>query len=121
VFAVTSQTMILAPILPRVAEQLRVSEARLSVVATGYAVAVALVAVVAGLVSDRVGRRRIMLAGAGIGGEMAGGAYALSGYASNAALAAVTSIVIALLVWRMLPDTGPGSGDEKQVDAGRDA
>jgi predicted MFS family arabinose efflux permease len=65
VFAVTSQTMILAPILPRIAEQLRVSEARLSVVATGYAVAVAAVAVVAGPVSDRYGRRRMLLAGAG--------------------------------------------------------
>ena len=64
VFSVTSQTMILAPILPRIAEQLRVSEARLSVVATGYAVAVAAVALVAGPVSDHVGRRRMLLAGA---------------------------------------------------------
>ncbi|HEX8904965.1 MAG TPA: MFS transporter [Longimicrobiaceae bacterium] len=65
VFAVTSQAMILAPILPAVARQLRVSEARLSAVAAGYSVAVAAVALVAGPVSDRVGRRAMLLAGAG--------------------------------------------------------
>ncbi|HEY0151317.1 MAG TPA: MFS transporter, partial [Longimicrobium sp.] len=64
VFSVTTQTMILAPILPRVAEQLRISEGRVAFISTGYSVAVALVAVVAGPVSDRVGRRRMLLAGA---------------------------------------------------------
>jgi predicted MFS family arabinose efflux permease len=64
VFSVTTQTMILAPILPRVAEQLRISEGRVALISTGYSVAVALVAVVAGPVSDRVGRRRMLLAGA---------------------------------------------------------
>jgi predicted MFS family arabinose efflux permease len=64
VFSVTTQTMILAPILPRVAEQLHISEGRVAWISTGYSVAVALVAVVAGPVSDRVGRRRMLLAGA---------------------------------------------------------
>ena len=64
VFSVTTQTMILAPILPRVAEQLRISEGRVAYISTGHSVAVALVAVVAGPVSDRVGRRRMLLAGA---------------------------------------------------------
>lgn len=64
VFSVTTQTMILAPILPRVAEQLRISEGRVAWISTGYSAAVALVAVVAGPVSDRVGRRRMLLAGA---------------------------------------------------------
>ncbi|HEX8241976.1 MAG TPA: MFS transporter, partial [Longimicrobium sp.] len=65
VFAVTSQAMILAPILPRVSRQLHVSEARLSAVAAGYSVAVAVVALVAGPISDRVGRRVMLLAGSG--------------------------------------------------------
>lgn len=56
--------MILAPILPRIAEQLRVPEARLGLLVTGYSVAVATVALVAGPVSDKVGRRRMLLAGA---------------------------------------------------------
>jgi predicted MFS family arabinose efflux permease len=65
VFAVTSQSMILAPILPTVARQLRVGEARLAAVAAGYSLAVAAVALVAGPVSDRFGRRAMLLAGSG--------------------------------------------------------
>lgn len=64
VFSVTSQTMILAPILPRIAEQLHVPESRLGLLVTGYSVAVAAVAVIAGPVSDKLGRRRMLLAGA---------------------------------------------------------
>ncbi len=64
VFAVTSQFMILAPILPRISEQLRIPEARLGGLVTGYSVAVGVVALLAGPVSDRVGRRRMLLAGA---------------------------------------------------------
>ncbi|HEU4562359.1 MAG TPA: MFS transporter, partial [Longimicrobium sp.] len=63
VFAVTSQAMILAPILGTVARQLRVGEARLAAVAAGYSLAVAAVALVAGPVSDRFGRRAMLLAG----------------------------------------------------------
>lgn len=66
VFSVTSQTMILAPILPRISEQLGVPEGRLGLLVAGYAVAVASVALVAGPVSDRWGRRRMLLAGAGV-------------------------------------------------------
>jgi len=44
VFAVTSQAMILAPILPRMSEQLGIPLARLGTLVTGYAVAVAGVA-----------------------------------------------------------------------------
>ncbi|HEV2147967.1 MAG TPA: MFS transporter, partial [Longimicrobiaceae bacterium] len=64
VFAVTSQAMILAPILPRIAEQLRVPVTRLGLLVTAYSVAVAAVALVAGPVSDKVGRRRMLLVGA---------------------------------------------------------
>lgn len=64
VFSVTTQTMILAPILPRVAEQLRMPAGRVAWIGTGYSLAVAVVAVVAGPVSDRLGRRRMLLGGA---------------------------------------------------------
>lgn len=64
VFSVTSQTLIMAPLLPRIAEQLRVPEGQLGALVTGYALAVAAVALIAGPVSDRVGRRRMLLAGA---------------------------------------------------------
>lgn len=65
VFSVSSQFMVIAPILPRIAEQLRVPAARLGPLVSGYAVAVGVVAVLMGPVSDRVGRRRMLLLGTG--------------------------------------------------------
>lgn len=63
VFAVSSQFLIVAPLLPRIAEQLDVPAARLSLLITGYAVAVGAVALWMGPVSDRLGRRRMLLLG----------------------------------------------------------
>lgn len=63
VFSVSSQHMIIAPLLPRIGEQLGVPEPRLSMLVTGYSVAVGIVAVVMGPISDRLGRRRMLLAG----------------------------------------------------------
>jgi predicted MFS family arabinose efflux permease len=63
VFSVSSQFLIIAPTLPRIAEQLGVSPARLSPLVTGYALAVGGVALLMGPVSDRFGRRRMLLMG----------------------------------------------------------
>ena len=63
VFSVSSQFLVIAPLLPRMVEELAVPAASLSVLVSGYALAVGLVAVVMGPVSDRVGRRRMLLAG----------------------------------------------------------
>ncbi|HEX8276718.1 MAG TPA: MFS transporter [Longimicrobiaceae bacterium] len=95
VFAVTSQALILAPILPRMSEQLGIPLARLGMLVTGYAVAVAAVALVAGPVSDRVGRRRMLLAGA-------------AAMAAGLALHALADGFAALLAVRVL--TGAGGG-----------
>lgn len=65
VFAVSSQFLVIAPILPRIAEQLEVGVSRLSGLVAGYALAVGLVAVVMGPVSDRLGRKRMLLMGTG--------------------------------------------------------
>ncbi len=64
VFGSASQVMILAPILPRISEELGVSVAALGTLATTYAVSLGLFALVTGPISDRIGRRRILLAGA---------------------------------------------------------
>lgn len=95
VFAVTSQALILAPILPRMSEQLGIPLARLGTLVTGYAVAVAAVALMAGPVSDRVGRRRMLLAGA-------------AAMAAGLALHALADGYAALLAVRVL--TGAGGG-----------
>ena len=63
VFSVTSQVMMVAPILPRIARELRVPEFQLASLVTGYSVAVAVVALCMGPVSDRVGRRLMLLVG----------------------------------------------------------
>lgn len=95
VFAVTSQAMILAPVLPRIAEQLDLPLARLGTLVAGYSVAVAGVALLAGPVSDRVGRRRMLLAGA-------------AAMAVGLALHALAGGYPALLAVRVL--TGAGGG-----------
>ena len=63
VFSFASQVMIIAPILPRIAEQLSVTTGLLGTLITAYAFAVGIFALVAGPVSDRVGRRRMLLFG----------------------------------------------------------
>lgn len=66
VFAASSQVMIVAPIIPRIAEELHVGKSTLGLLITIYAVVVGLFALVAGPISDRYGRRRILLAGSGL-------------------------------------------------------
>lgn len=66
VFASSSQIMIIAPILPRISEQLAVSEALLGILVTAYAVMVGICALITGPISDKIGRRRILLMGTGL-------------------------------------------------------
>ncbi|WP_441001231.1 MFS transporter [Fodinibius sp. SL11] len=66
VFAASSQIMIIAPILPRISEQLAVSEALLGTLVTAYAVMVGICALITGPISDKIGRRKILLIGTGI-------------------------------------------------------
>ena len=63
VFAASSQVIIVSPILPEIARALSVPEAHLGWVVTSYAACLAVFALLAGPVSDRIGRRRILLAG----------------------------------------------------------
>ena len=63
VFSSASQVMILGPILPRISEQLGVEIAVLGTLVTAYALAVGVFALVTGPISDRFGRRRVLLVG----------------------------------------------------------
>lgn len=65
VLAASSQVMIVAPILPQIGEALEVPEALLGTLITGYAVALSAMALIAGPISDRIGRRSILLYGTG--------------------------------------------------------
>jgi multidrug resistance protein len=63
IFSASSQIMIIAPILPVIRDQLAMPEHLMGLLVTSYAVMVGIVAILAGPVSDRVGRRRVMLIG----------------------------------------------------------
>jgi predicted MFS family arabinose efflux permease len=65
-FSASSQVIIIAPILPRIGEALAVTDALLGTLVTVYAVMLAVFALVTGPVSDRVGRRVVLLAGCGV-------------------------------------------------------
>ncbi len=63
VFAASSQIMIISPILPRIGEQLNINETLQGTLVSAYAILVGLMALVMGPISDKIGRRRILLYG----------------------------------------------------------
>jgi len=65
VLASSSQVMIVAPILPRIGEALSISPALGGTLVTGFALSLSLLALVIGPISDRVGRRPVLLLGTG--------------------------------------------------------
>ena len=79
VFTAASQTIIITPILPVIGEELAVGDRWLGTLVQVYSWALAAAALFMGPVSDRIGRRRVLLIGAG---SMAG-ALALHGLATS--------------------------------------
>jgi len=63
VFSSASQTMIISPILPMIGAQLSIPDARLGTLVSAYSLMVGVFAILAGPVSDKVGRRRILMLG----------------------------------------------------------
>ncbi len=66
VFSASSQIMIISPILPRIGEELGIAESVLGTLVSAYAIMVGTFAIISGPVSDKIGRRRILLLGSGI-------------------------------------------------------
>ncbi len=66
VFSASSQIMIITPILPQIGEELGIGESALGTLVSAYAIMVGLCAIAAGPVSDKIGRRRILLLGTGV-------------------------------------------------------
>jgi len=65
VFSSASQTMIISPILPMIGDELGIPDAALGTLVSAYSLMVGVFAILAGPVSDRFGRRRILLLGCG--------------------------------------------------------
>lgn len=63
VFAASSQVMIISPILPRIGIELNTSESLLGNLVTVYASMIGLFAIIMGPLSDKIGRRKILLLG----------------------------------------------------------
>jgi len=63
VFAASSQVMIIAPILPKIGAELGTSESLLGNLVTVYATMLGLCAISVGPLSDKIGRRKILLIG----------------------------------------------------------
>jgi predicted MFS family arabinose efflux permease len=65
VFSASSQIMIVAPMLPQIGRALQIPETIQGTLVSAYALMVGVCALVVGPVSDKVGRRRVLLAGTG--------------------------------------------------------
>jgi predicted MFS family arabinose efflux permease len=63
VFSSAGQTMIISPILPQIGDDLAIADAVLGTLVTAYSLMVGLFAILSGPVSDKFGRRRILLLG----------------------------------------------------------
>jgi predicted MFS family arabinose efflux permease len=66
VFSSASQIMIISPILPQIGRDLDIADSVLGTLVSAYAVMVGVFAIISGPISDKIGRRRILLLGAGI-------------------------------------------------------
>jgi len=66
VFSSASQIMIISPILPRIGEELQISDAVLGTLVSAYALMVGIFAIISGPISDKIGRRQILLWGTGV-------------------------------------------------------
>lgn len=63
VFAASSQVMIISPILPTIGAELNTSESLLGNLVTVYATMIGVFAIIMGPLSDKIGRRKILLIG----------------------------------------------------------
>ncbi|HSG50325.1 MAG TPA: MFS transporter [Longimicrobiales bacterium] len=66
VFAASSQIMIISPILPLIGAELDIADSVLGTLVSAYALMVGVFAIISGPISDKIGRRRILLLGTGI-------------------------------------------------------
>ena len=66
VFSASSQLMIVVAMLPEIGKQLQVSDARQGWLVSSYALMVGVFALVIGPISDKIGRRKVLLTGTGL-------------------------------------------------------
>lgn len=62
-FSASSQVIIISPILPNISAELSIPEAQLSLLVTAYAILLGIFALITGPISDKIGRRKVLLIG----------------------------------------------------------
>ncbi|MEM8484732.1 MAG: MFS transporter [Bacteroidota bacterium] len=62
-FSASSQVIIISPILPNISAELGIAEARLSWLVTSYAILLGIFALIIGPISDKIGRRLVLMIG----------------------------------------------------------
>jgi predicted MFS family arabinose efflux permease len=82
VFAASSQIMIISPILPEIGTELGIADSMLGTLVSAYSLMVGLFAIISGPISDKIGRRRILLLGTGIMALALALHHFVSGYGS---------------------------------------
>lgn len=97
VFSASSQIMIMSPILPQIGFELDIPDAALGTLVSAYSLMVGLFAIMAGPVSDKVGRRRILLLGTGAMTVALTLHHFIVGYASFLALRVVAGMAGGIL------------------------
>ena len=74
--------MIISPILPLIGEELQIGDAALGTLVSAYSLMVGAFAIMSGPVSDKIGRRRILLLGTGAMTVALSLHHFIAGYAS---------------------------------------
>ena len=97
VFSASSQIMIISPMLPQIGRELNAPASVLGTLVSAYAVMVGLFALVIGPISDKVGRRRVLLIGAGAMTLALVGHVAATGYVSLLVARAAAGVAGGLL------------------------
>jgi predicted MFS family arabinose efflux permease len=66
VFSSASQIMVISPILPIIGDELGIVDAALGTLVSAYSLMVGVFAIISGPISDRIGRRRILIVGCSV-------------------------------------------------------
>jgi predicted MFS family arabinose efflux permease len=120
-FLFGTETFLVSPLLPTIASDLRVSGADAAESVTAYVLVYAVCAPFLGLLSDRIGRRRTLLAGAllfvlaNAGAALAGG---LASLIAARALAGLAAAAAGPAIWAHIAETAPERGRGRALGLG---
>lgn len=120
-FLIGTETFLVSPLLPTIADSIDVSESAAAATVTAYTLAYALTAPFLGVVSDRVGRRPTILAGAALfllGNAVAAVAGTLSVLIVARVVGALGAALAGPSIWAHLAERAPAAARGRAIGAG---